>query len=89
MPSVDLSVRTALALVLALTVVLGTGVLWYTDGAVGAEPTRIDGCTTISEPGRYVLTADLLDRDASTCIGVRSSDVVLDGAGHQIGRAHV
>ncbi|MFC4548717.1 MULTISPECIES: Hvo_1808 family surface protein [Halorussus] len=56
--------------------------------AAAAAPTEITSCTTISEPGRYVLAADLQNRDANTCIRIRASDVVLDGNGHVVdGRA--
>ena len=48
------------------------------------DATPIDSCTALTEPGRYVLDRDLVDRNASTCIAIRSSDVVLDGTGHRI-----
>lgn len=46
--------------------------------------TRIDSCTTIDRPGRYVLTTTIEEPDAATCIRIRSSDVVFDGSGHAI-----
>lgn len=60
-------------------------------GASVDEPatrTEIDSCTTITEPGRYVLTADIMD-DQSThlsesCIRIEADDVILDGNGHQV-----
>jgi parallel beta-helix repeat protein len=45
---------------------------------------QIDSCTTIDEPGRYVLTADITNTTASTCIRITTSDVVFDGNGHTI-----
>ena len=53
----------------------------------GGEATEIDTCTTISEPGRYVLIEDIEDTEDSesgTCIGIESNDVVFDGDGHTI-----
>jgi parallel beta-helix repeat protein len=63
------------------------------DGTGGA--TVIDSCTTITEPGTYVLGEDLTDvrasedtgirtaaGNASACILIRSDDVVLEGDGH-------
>ncbi|WP_435180758.1 Hvo_1808 family surface protein [Halorussus sp. AFM4] len=58
------------------------------DGApspTAAEPpTEISSCTTISRPGRYVLTSDIENSSAGTCIRIRASDVVLDGNGHAV-----
>lgn len=48
------------------------------------DATEIDSCTTITDPGRYVLTDDIQDTDADTCIDIRASDVVLDGNGSTI-----
>lgn len=52
------------------------------------SPTAIDSCTSITEPGRYLLTADIVD-DQSThlsesCIRIEADDVVLDGDGHRL-----
>ncbi|WP_321169544.1 right-handed parallel beta-helix repeat-containing protein [Halorarum halophilum] len=44
----------------------------------------MDSCTEITRPGSYELAANLTDSEASTCIRIRSSDVVLDGGGHRI-----
>lgn len=46
--------------------------------------TEIDRCTTITEPGRYALTADLEVEPDETCLEIRTSNVVLDGRGHAI-----
>ena len=64
------------------------------DGGVetGSGATVIDSCTTISNPGHYVLGADIRDARASedavgntsACIVIRSDDVVLEGAGHVV-----
>ncbi|MGM0388175.1 MAG: right-handed parallel beta-helix repeat-containing protein [Natrinema limicola] len=66
----------------------------------GGQPTRDDGggkhvdkettaesitdCTTITEPGTYVLAADLEAEPGETCIEIRASDVTLDGQGRTI-----
>lgn len=75
---------------------LTMGNVFVLDGDATEEPgvvepaplTEIDSCTTISEPGRYVLTADIVD-DKGThlserCIHIKADDVVLDGAGHRV-----
>ena len=53
-----------------------------------ANATPIDGCETIAEPGRYVLTRNITNnlgtRTSQNCVWVNSSDVVLDGGGHRI-----
>ncbi|WP_227354073.1 NosD domain-containing protein [Haladaptatus salinisoli] len=48
-----------------------------------AEPIRLDSCTTISEPGRYVLASDIESR-AETCIRIAADDAILDGAGRAV-----
>lgn len=73
-----------LIVVIVLTAAGGAWLL-----APGADPaawsaTRIDGCTTIDEPGRYVLGRALLDREADTSIRIAAGDVVLDGDGHRV-----
>lgn len=45
---------------------------------------NISSCTVISSPGYYVLTQDIINSTASTCIEITSNDVVLDGQGHRI-----
>jgi parallel beta-helix repeat protein len=55
--------------------------------AAGA-PTQINSCTTITQPGEYVLTADITDANADTCIDIRASDVVFDGRGHTVDGVH-
>ncbi|WP_192498315.1 right-handed parallel beta-helix repeat-containing protein [Halorussus halophilus] len=47
-------------------------------------PTEIDSCTTINDPGRYVLTTDIEDSDANVCIDIQSSEVYFDANGHTI-----
>jgi hypothetical protein len=64
---------------------LATGVAVV--GASGhGEPTEIDACTTITEPGEYVLVDDLHlnagEREA--CIVIESDDVTLRGDGHTL-----
>lgn len=53
-----------------------------TSTSAAAEPTEINECTSISEPGEYVLTEDLEVEDG--CFGLRGSDIILDGSGHTI-----
>ena len=55
-----------------------------TDAPASSErsPTVVDGCTTITEPGRYVLGSDVENRTADVCIRIAASDVTLDGGGH-------
>lgn len=47
-----------------------------------AEPTEIASCTTITEPGTYVLAEDLRSDDRPSCIRIEADDVVFDGGGH-------
>jgi len=48
----------------------------------------IRSCTTITKPGVYTLSKNLMNSVppfiSGSCIEVRSSDVVLDGAGHRV-----
>ena len=52
------------------------------------DATRIDSCTTISEPGAYVLTTDLKDnkktRLSESCIRIVADDVIFSGGGHVV-----
>ncbi len=51
--------------------------------SVTEDPTLIEECTTITDPGYYRLGADLTaPGDAEACITIAASDVVLDGQGH-------
>jgi parallel beta-helix repeat protein len=49
-----------------------------------ASTQSISSCTTISSPGTYTLTADIIDSTATSCINIASSDVILNGDGHTI-----
>lgn len=78
-----------IVLLVALSVVVVTGLALWTlpDGGGGTDvagATTVDSCTTLTEPGAYVLTADVTDSETGTCIRIHSDDVVLDGAGHTI-----
>jgi hypothetical protein len=48
----------------------------------------VDGCGTIEEPGKYVLTRNITNsqgtRTSQNCLWINTSDVVLEGAGHRI-----
>jgi parallel beta-helix repeat protein len=46
-------------------------------GASGAI--LVSSCTTISTPGVYVLTTNISDSNASTCINITTSHVLFDG----------
>lgn len=74
--------------VAAITLVIGIGApaLAASAGGAGASaaPTGVDSCTTITEPGEYVLTTDIKDSTEETCIEIESSDVIFDGTGHTI-----
>ncbi|TRZ88507.1 MAG: hypothetical protein D4R88_07740 [Methanosarcinales archaeon] len=49
-----------------------------------AAVTQINSCTTISSPGEYALTQDIINSTSGACIKITSSSVVFDGAGHTI-----
>jgi len=70
------------ATVLAVCCLLVTGFAGV--GSAQTTPTEIDGCTTIDEPGRYVLTGDATDGSPDACVDIQSDDVVLDGDGNEI-----
>ncbi|MEA5386840.1 right-handed parallel beta-helix repeat-containing protein [Haloarculaceae archaeon H-GB11] len=82
MPTI-VTFRHAVVLVATLGVVCGG--LWLVTDTVDAQgPREIESCTTVTEPGRYALTQDVVDSEKDTCIRIRSSDVVLLGHGHRI-----
>lgn len=67
--------------------VAGAGLVVGTSGVAGQDsPTEIESCTTITEPGEYVLAEDVSPAtvDGYGCIDVRADDVVLDGRGYTI-----
>ncbi len=53
-------------------------------GGAGAT-TPISSCGTISSPGEYALTTNIIFSHNATCISITSSDVTFDGAGYTIG----
>ncbi len=66
------------------------GVAAPVDGTTAADATRIENCTTITDPGRYELASDLgggAASDRRACIVIRSGNVTLDGDGHAVGAA--
>ena len=71
---------TALALLVAIAAIAVT----VPASAQTSTATEIDSCTDIEASGAYVLTEDLADSDAETCIEVRADDVTLNGDGHTI-----
>lgn len=84
--------RTLVAVVVLVvaTAAGGATLIGNTEGQ--SEPTRIETCTTISEPGTYVLTKDIENGGSDggfayiseTCIQIASDDVVFDAQGHTI-----
>ncbi len=52
-------------------------------GSAGAV-TEINSCTTISEPGEYVLNRTIADSGAANCIIITSSDIIFNGSGYTI-----
>ncbi|PSP89311.1 hypothetical protein BRC90_05415 [Halobacteriales archaeon QS_4_69_34] len=72
--------RPGAAIVLAGVLAVGLAVVTAAPAA-GAQ-TQINNCTTITQPGEYVLTTDVTNRTVDDCIDIRASDVKLDGAGH-------
>ncbi|WP_458190827.1 right-handed parallel beta-helix repeat-containing protein [Haladaptatus sp. NG-WS-4] len=48
------------------------------------KPKEINSCTAITEPGNYVVTQDILNSTNTSCIDIQTSDVHIDGQGHQI-----
>jgi len=50
----------------------------------GGGPIPIDSCRTIADDGSYVLTGNVTNSSADTCIQILSSDVIFDGGGHTI-----
>jgi hypothetical protein len=46
--------------------------------------TEITDCTTITSPGEYRLTQDIIDFPDVVCININSNDVILDCQGHLI-----
>jgi parallel beta-helix repeat protein len=57
-------------------------------GSADAVRTSIDSCTTIDQPGTYVLTAEIENAGntaiSQSCIEITADDVTLDGGGHLI-----
>lgn len=79
----------SLLLALVLSIVASVGLVAAVPADTAASPaTPVDSCTTITEPGVYVLTTDLKDnkdtRISESCIEIQTDDVVFDGDGHII-----
>ena len=72
-------------LLIAAVVVTATG--GVVDGANPGDgagsPTKIDSCTKITEPGRYVLTSDVKGTN-EPCLVVDADGVILDGKNHSV-----
>ena len=81
--------RRTLAVALVVASLVASGAALWAHGVDGTQSssvrgTAIDGCTAITEPGRYVLVSNVGDSERDTCIRIRSSDVVLAGRGHVV-----
>ena len=76
-------IGSVVVLVVAVAAAVGGSAL-VTTGQADGGTTTVDSCTTISEPGRYVLEENLTASDEGACIHISASDVVFDGAGHTI-----
>jgi parallel beta-helix repeat protein len=82
--------RTLAVALAVLALVAGGGVAMLgaaTPGSATAQ-TTVDSCTTIDEPGTYVLTGDV-DNGGNTaisqaCFEITADDVTFDGNGHTI-----
>jgi PGF-pre-PGF domain-containing protein len=87
-----LRTRRAIALSRLLVVAVTLTVVWagatpLTIGVASAAPIPITQCTDITQPGHYVFTNDIIDSTSSAtdpCIGILTSDVHIDGAGHTL-----
>jgi parallel beta-helix repeat protein len=76
---------TLLIAFLVVSSVLGAGSMaGFASAQQSGETTEIDSCTTITESGTYLLTEDIENSEAGTCISIETSDVTLDGNGHTI-----
>lgn len=76
------TVAVAALIVLAMAPMGTAGTDTLTDSST---PTEITECTTIDDPGHYVLAENLtMTAEVSPCILINASDVVLDGDGHSI-----
>ena len=85
--------RTLVAvMVLVVAAVAGGAAMVGSTQGQSDNPTEIKTCTTISEPGRYVLTQDIRGGGenggfayiSETCIQIASDNVVFDAQGHTI-----
>ncbi|ADQ67656.1 hypothetical protein C499_17969 [Halogeometricum borinquense DSM 11551] len=57
---------------------------WGSFPAAAADATEIDGGTSITEPGNYVLTEDIDVSRGPAAIDVSASNVTIDGQGHTV-----
>lgn len=55
-----------------------------TPSGPGENESTIDACTTITEPGRYILNEDIGGDGRDTCIRISTSNVILQGHGHRV-----
>lgn len=74
--------RTTRLLLVGVVCLAGVTLLGTASAQQGT--TAIDSCTTIDEPGSYVLTEDVRNSSADVCIDIRASNVTFDGNGNLV-----
>ena len=72
------------AVVLAAVCLLGAGPASAGGAQATQAATPIDSCTTIDDPGQYVLTQDIENSSAAVCIDIQSDNVTFDGGGNLV-----
>ncbi len=77
-------VLTAIGLTLLVVTSVLAGIGTFPVQSAQAAPTQVSSCTTITQPGTYVLTEDILQSGNDTCIEIDADDVDFDGDGHLI-----
>jgi parallel beta-helix repeat protein len=68
----------------ALRIAVGIMALVLVIGGVAGAVTPIGSCGTISSPGEYILTQNIVNFSNGTCIAITSNDVVFNGANYVI-----
>ncbi|WP_276279882.1 right-handed parallel beta-helix repeat-containing protein [Halorussus caseinilyticus] len=80
----ELPLAVGLAFALAVVAAVGPASAGPTAALDRGSATPIGDCTTVTEPGEYVLTGNVTDGGTETCIEIRADDVTVDGAGHAV-----
>lgn len=74
----------AVGCVLLLLLVVGSVPVAVAQSPSTGGPVGLTSCTTIDDPGRYVVESDIRGDTDGSCIEIAASDVVLDGDGHAV-----